>query len=49
VWPGKGKSGDHSGKGYYRSDFEAAWRAYCGEEEEAETGKPAKVVALKAP
>ena len=47
VWPGKGKLGDHSGKGYYRSDFEAAWRAYCGEEE-AETGKPAKVVALKA-
>jgi len=46
VWPGKGKPGDHSGKGYYRSDFEAAWRAYCGDEE---TGKPAKVVTLKAP
>ena len=46
VWPGKGKPGDHSGKGYYRSDFEAAWRAYC---EGEETGKPAKVVTLKAP
>jgi hypothetical protein len=35
-------------KGYYRSDFEAAWRAYC-EEGEAETGKSAKVIPLKAP
>jgi hypothetical protein len=47
LWPQKGRPGDASGKGYYRSDFEAAWRAYCGEE--PEPGKPAKVVALKAP
>jgi hypothetical protein len=46
IWPQKGRPGDTSGKGYYRSDFEAAWRDYCGGEE---TGKPAKVVALKAP
>jgi hypothetical protein len=38
VWPQKGRPGDASGKGYYRSDFEAAWHAYCGGEE---TGKPA--------
>jgi hypothetical protein len=49
VWPGKGKPGDHSGKGYSRADFEAAWRAYCGEAEEAETGKPAKVLPLRPP
>ena len=48
VWPQKGRPGDDSVKGYMRADFESAWRAYCGEEE-AETGKPAKVVALKAP
>jgi len=48
VWPQRGQPGDRSAKGYYRSDFEAAWRAYC-EEGEAETGKPAKVVSLKAP
>jgi hypothetical protein len=46
VWPQKGKPGDHSAKGYYRSDFEPVWRAY---REEAESGKSAKVVALKAP
>jgi uncharacterized protein DUF3631 len=45
VWPLKGKPGDHSGKGYYRSDFEAAWRAYCGGAEES--GKSAKVVPLR--
>jgi hypothetical protein len=49
IWPDKGRSGDHSGKGYYRAEFEAAWRAYCEDEGEAETGKPAKVVALRAP
>jgi hypothetical protein len=29
VWPARGVPGDRSGRGYYRSDFEAAWRAYC--------------------
>jgi hypothetical protein len=47
IWPQKGRPGDDSVKGYTRADFEAAWRAYCGEE--PEPGKPAKVVALKAP
>jgi len=28
VWPQKGRPDDHSGKGYYRSDFEAIWREY---------------------
>jgi len=49
VWPGKGKPGDHSGKGYTRADFEAAWRDYCDDTGEAETGKSAKVISLKAP
>jgi hypothetical protein len=48
MWAQRGKPGDRSAKGYYRSDFEAAWRSYCGEGEE-ETGKPAKVISLKAP
>src|SRR5262245_40532715 len=45
VWPQKGQAGDQSAKGYHRSDFEPAWSAYC---EEAETGKPAKVVPLRS-
>jgi hypothetical protein len=45
VWPQKGQTGDRSGKGYYRSDFEAAWEAYCREEE---SGKPANIAALRA-
>jgi hypothetical protein len=44
IWPQKGRPGDASLKGYYRSDFEAYWRAYCNE---AETGKPANVVPLQ--
>jgi hypothetical protein len=48
IWPEKGKPGDHSGKGYYRTDFEAAWRAYCDEAEGDETGKPAKVISLRS-
>jgi hypothetical protein len=46
VWPMKGVPGDRSGRGYYRSDFEAAWRAYC---EGDETGKPANVIPLRPP
>ena len=46
VWPMRGAPGDRSGRGYYRSDFEAAWRAYCGE---GETGKPANVIPLRPP
>jgi uncharacterized protein DUF3631 len=30
VWPQKGQPGDRSAKGYYRSDFEAAWRLLWG-------------------
>src|SRR6516162_1668494 len=48
VWPHKGAPGDHSGKGYYRADFEPAWRAYC-DEGEAETGKSAKIISLRPP
>jgi hypothetical protein len=39
VWPQKGQTGDRSGKGYHRSDFEAAWQAYCREEKKRQTGK----------
>jgi len=46
VWAMRGAPGDRSGRGYYRSDFEAAWRAYC---EEGETGKPANVIPLRPP
>jgi hypothetical protein len=46
VWPARGVSGDRSGRGYYRSDFEAAWRAYC---EGGETVKPSNVISLRPP
>jgi hypothetical protein len=50
VWPQKGKEDDHSGKGYYRSDFEPVWRAYCDEDGGgSETGKPAKIITLRSP
>jgi len=49
VWPGKGVPGDQSAKGYLRVDFEAAWRAYLDDEEGAETGKSANVIALRPP
>jgi hypothetical protein len=51
VWPQKGKEGDHFGKGYYRSDFEPAWRAYREDEDGGggETGKPAKIITLAEP
>jgi len=45
IWPEKGRTGDASVKGYYRSDFEPVWAAYC---EGAETGKPAKVIPLRS-
>ena len=44
VWPAKGVPGDRSGHGYYRSDFEAAWRAYC---EGGETVKPSNVIPMR--
>jgi hypothetical protein len=44
VWPAKGVPGDRSGRGYYRSDFEAAWRAYC---EGGETVKPSNVIPMR--
>jgi len=47
VWPGKGKPGDHSGKGYTCADFEAAWRDYCDETGEDETGKSARILPLR--
>jgi hypothetical protein len=47
VWGvGLRKPGDSSAKGYYRADFEAAWRAYC---EGGETGTPAQVIPLRPP
>jgi hypothetical protein len=46
IWPARGRAGDRSGKGYYRSDFEPLWRAYC---DEPETGKSANILALKGP
>jgi hypothetical protein len=49
VWPRKGAPEDRSAKGYFRSDFEPAWRAYLDDEEGAETGKSAKVIALRPP
>jgi len=45
MWPSKGRPGDHSAKGYYREDFEAAWRAYC---DGSETGKPANIFSLQS-
>jgi Protein of unknown function (DUF3631) len=48
VWPEKGRAGDASAKGYYWSDFEPAWAAYC-EEGGAKTGKSAKVISLRPP
>jgi hypothetical protein len=47
VWPEKGRAGDASAKGYYRSDFEPAWAAYCEEEGGAKTGKSATVISLR--
>ena len=33
IWPlGPRKPGNSSAKGYYRSDFEAAWAAYCDQD-----------------
>ena len=46
IWPQKGRPGDDSVKGYTYADFESSWSTYCGGEE---TGKPAKVIALKVP
>jgi hypothetical protein len=30
IWPPRRTSGSQSAKGYLRSDFKRAWRAYCG-------------------
>jgi hypothetical protein len=37
IWPTSRVPGSKSAKGYYRSQFEAAWRAYC-----AENGTPSQ-------
>jgi hypothetical protein len=29
IWPAQRQLGDRSSRGYRRSQFEAAWRAYC--------------------
>jgi hypothetical protein len=29
VWPAQRRPGDESSRGYYRSQFEMSWRAYC--------------------
>ncbi len=29
IWPARRRPGDRSSRGYLRSQFEAAWRAYC--------------------
>jgi len=31
IWPPNRTAGDKSAKGYFRAQFEAAWRAYCGD------------------
>jgi hypothetical protein len=48
IGPPKGGLGGEPGRGYYRSDFEAAWRAYCGEGT-PESDKSSNVVALRPP
>jgi hypothetical protein len=29
VWPKQRRAGDRSKRGYWRSQFEVAWRSYC--------------------
>jgi hypothetical protein len=42
VWPSHRQAGDTSGKGYFRSQFEPAWRSYCDE-----SGTPAQPLIIK--
>jgi hypothetical protein len=44
VWPRGRQSGDRSSRGYLRSQFEAAWRAYCPSADTAT--QPPKVIDL---
>jgi hypothetical protein len=33
IWPKQRRPGDRSKRGYLRSQFEAAWRSYCSQED----------------
>jgi Protein of unknown function (DUF3631) len=47
VWPARRRLGDKSGRGYFRSQFEQAWRAYCPS---ADTpAQPSKIIELCGP
>jgi hypothetical protein len=43
IWPIRRQPGDRSSRGYLRSQFEAAWRAYCPQ---ADTPSSSKITPL---
>jgi hypothetical protein len=47
IWPAQRQAGDRSSRGYMRSQFEAAWDAYCPP---ADTPThPSKIIRLPRP
>ena len=47
IWPAHRRPGDKSSRGYLRSQFEAAWRAYCLPSDTPT--QPSKTIGLPRP